>query len=50
MVKFNIILEQIYAENHLDEEEGIATLATEINEKFNDEMKDLINKDRIYTR
>lgn len=46
----NIILEQIYAENHLNEEEGIVTLATEISERFNDEMKDLINKDRIYTR
>ena len=45
------ILEKVFEENHLDKEEGITTLASEINEKFIDEMKDInIYKGNIYTR
>ena len=45
------ILEKVFEENHLDKEEGITTLASEINEKFIDEMKDInIYKGNIYAR
>lgn len=45
----NGILEKIFEENHLDKEEGIITLASEINEKFIDQIKDIDNC-KIYTK
>ena len=45
-----IVLEQIYSQMKLDEENDIIELATEINEKFIDEMRDLISEDKKYIR
>ena len=46
----DIILEQIYSEFNVDERTSIIELASEISEKYDDEMKDLIDSNKRYTR
>ena len=46
----DIILEQIYSEFNVDEKTSIIELASEISEKYDDEMKDLIDSNKRYTK